>query len=186
MPRPAATFAAGLAVVLLLAGCVPPDPIITPEPGPGATPVFASDEEALAAATDAYAKYLKVSDEISADGGSAPERLAPLVTPKQLVTETDAFADLSKSGSTTKGVSAFEVFQLQRYEDLGDGSASVSIYVCLDVGNVRVIDKSGVDVTPSNRVDRVPLEVDFLVKSDRPGTLLVDRSEAWTGQDFCN
>ncbi len=55
--------------VLLLSGCLPPQTTVTPTPEATAAPVFASDEEALAAATAAYAAYLAMSDQIFAEGG---------------------------------------------------------------------------------------------------------------------
>ncbi|HWU47090.1 MAG TPA: hypothetical protein VN133_10080, partial [Humibacter sp.] len=46
----------------VLAGCTPSAPKPTHSPTASRTPMFASDEEALKAATDAYAAYLKMSD----------------------------------------------------------------------------------------------------------------------------
>ena len=64
-----------VAVLFALAGCVPSDSQPSAAPSPSATPVFASDAEALAAAEKAYAAYLKVSDEIANDGGKDPDRI---------------------------------------------------------------------------------------------------------------
>src|SRR4051812_41826324 len=102
----AAPLAPVAALLLALAGCVPSDPHPTASPSASATPVFASDAEALAAAEKAYAAYLKVSGEISADGGLKPERIDPLVTKEQAPREHDTFAyfsshDLHTSGSPT-------------------------------------------------------------------------------------
>jgi len=185
LPRPAATLAAGLALVLLLAGCVPPDPIITPEPGPGATPVFASDEEALAAATDAYAKYLKVSDEITNDGGMGAERISSLVTPEQFLRELDGFKKLQVEGLRTQGSSTSAVKGLQRYVDSSSGTAEVVIYVCVDVSAVRILNGSGQDVTRAGRPDTIPLEVEFEVTQKIPTEMTISRSEPWSGNDFC-
>lgn len=185
LPRPAATFAAGLAVVLLLAGCVPSDPIITPEPGPGATPVFASDEEALAAATDAYAKYLKVSDEITSDGGTGAERIAGFVSAPVFGDEQAAFKDYQERGLRTRGSSVVNETRLQQYLDDGDGTATVIVYICVDVSNVRVINSLGDDVTPSDRPKLSPLEVEFEANDKEPLEMTISRSELWPGNDFC-
>ena len=67
---PAPTAAAALLVLLLavlLSGCASttePQPTLTPT-ATDAAPLFASDEEALAAATEAYAAYQAVSTEIA-------------------------------------------------------------------------------------------------------------------------
>lgn len=177
--------AAALVAVVLLAGCVPGDPVITPEPEPDATPVFASDEEALAAATEAYAKYLEVSDQITADGGVNPERLEPYVTPDQFVEELNAFRDLIDSSLRTEGQSQFDVVELQQYSDVGGGAASVTVYLCVDVTNVRVLSDSGTDITPSNRVDKFPLEVEVLVEAGGASAGRVARSAPWSGTNYC-
>jgi len=177
--------AAALATVLLLAGCVPTDPIITPEPAPDATPIFASDEEALAAATEAYKKYLAVSDAITADGGAGADRVVDYVSAEQLPIELESFKKLEESHRRTDGTTNFDVTSLQKYVDGKDGTASVVVYVCVDVSTVRVVDETGADVTPANRVDRVPLEVEFQVTSNEPREILIARSETWSGNDFC-
>ena len=81
-----------IAGMLLLAGCGGGDPIPTLPPTPSATPIFASEEEALAAAEDAYAAYRGMSDQISAEGGANPERIAPFVTESRLADELRGFA----------------------------------------------------------------------------------------------
>src|SRR5690606_919779 len=81
-----------LLITLVLAGCTQPDPMPTPPPTPSAAPVFASDEEALAAAEEAYGKYLETVDAILADGGSNAERLKPLVTSALFEHEREGFA----------------------------------------------------------------------------------------------
>jgi hypothetical protein len=169
----------------MLAGCVPGDPVVTPEPEPDSTPVFASDEEALAAATDAYAKYLEVSDEITADGGTDPERLKPYVTTEQFKDELSSFKDLQSAGTRTQGHSNFEVVQLQQYLDAGDGTASITVYLCVDVTEVRIIDSTGADITPQDRIGRLPLEVEVEVKSGDELDQQVARSTPWSGTDFC-
>src|SRR3954462_13593979 len=67
-----APLLATAALLLALAGCVPTDSHPTSWPHPSATPVFASDAEALAAAEKAYAAYEAAVDRslqsISVDG----------------------------------------------------------------------------------------------------------------------
>ena len=174
-----------IATVALLSGCVPQEPVITPEPEPSSTPVFASDEEALAAATDAYAKYLEVSDQITADGGANPERIARYVTSTQLPKEVSAFQELIDADVKTQGESKFDVVKLQQYSDNLDGTASIVVYLCVDVSAVRVVDSSGIDVTRGDRIDRFPLEVGFAIEIATPKVPLISRSAPWTGTNFC-
>ncbi|MBN9149914.1 MAG: hypothetical protein J0H56_00650 [Micrococcales bacterium] len=187
MPRPAATFAAGLAVVLLLAGCVPPDPIITPEPGPGATPVFASDEEALAAATDAFAVYLKVSDQILAEGGVNPERLLAVATKEWFDAQSTGFEEARAKKLHSVGKTAFDKVSLQQYDSSAiDGVGIVRVYLCVDLTGLDVVDANGHSVVTDTRPDRSPFEVTFdLASEPASDELLVANEEPWGGRDFC-
>ena len=55
-----ALAAVTVTVAVLLSGCVPQGPEVTPPPESSTAPIFASDEEALAAATEAYEAYQSV------------------------------------------------------------------------------------------------------------------------------
>ena len=179
--------AAALAVVfaLTLTGCVPQaHKAAPPAPSPSATPVFASDEEALAAATKAYAAYLEVEDRVAEVGGDDLEELSNHVTAHQLSIEREAFKGFSSSGKVSRGASRFDTISLQKKSTATDGTTTISLYLCLDVSDVRVLDTDGNDVTPAERPDRYPLEVD-LQASNGSDSFLVSRSDAWRGDNFC-
>ena len=180
-------IAATLAVVfaLTLGGCVPQShKAAPPKPSPNSTPVFASDEEALAAATKAYAAYLEVEDRVAEDGGNGLEQLSDYVTNEQLTRERKAFEQLSSSGKVSRGASSFDTVSLQKYSTSSDGTTTLSLYLCLDVSNVRILGRGGDDVTPAGRPDRYPLEVDLQARHGSD-SILVSRSDAWRGDDFC-
>ncbi len=172
------------AVSLLLSGCVPEDPVVVPPAEQTVEPMFATDEEALAAATDAYKAYLEMSDLIAQEGGKDPERIAPYVTNSALEDQTSQFSPFQESSLRTVGATAFDGMKLQQFSELQPGRAEVVTYVCLDVSAVQVINSSGKDVTPQSRDNRLPLEVEFENQGQR-GKLLVSRSETWPGSDFC-
>lgn len=178
--------AAALLAVLLLAGCVPGDPVITPAPEPDATPVFASDDEALAAATEAYTKYLEVSDEILADGGTNPDRLLAVATAGWAEVQAEGFAKAMSEGLHSVGRTSFDNLSLEKYDSSStDGQSILRAYVCIDVSNVDVLDKDGKSVVSEDRPDRSPAELVFdLVGSSKPG-LRVANVEPWGGRDFC-
>lgn len=170
--------AAGAAVLLVvLAGCDEPPPHVTPVPTPSVTAVFASDEEALAAAEESYRAYLAVSDQILHEGGTNSDRISPYVTSSELANTLEGFSKIQMASLHTQGATHFDNMTLERY-----GPSDVDVYVCLDVAEVRVLDASGADVTPTERVDRLPLELGFVAYGS---SILVDRSDSWTGDDFC-
>ena len=177
--------AAALVAVVLLAGCVPGDPVVTPEPAQEVTPVFASDEEALAAATEAYARYLEVSDQIAADGGADPERMIPLVTEDQYQRELEGFTNLVDSNLRIVGSSAYDSTAIQSWSMVDANSAQVVIYACSDASSTRVLDDTGTDVTPVDRRVRAPFELEFVSSSEDAFSLVLARSDLWSGTDFC-
>jgi hypothetical protein len=168
--------------MLTLSGCGGGTPIPTLPPTPTATPVFASEEEALAAAEEAYAAYSEMSDLISSQGGADPERLAPYVTAEQLAREIDTANYFSANGLRADGRPVLTRFDLQQYSEVAS-QVEIVVYVCLDVSAVLVRDADGADVTPANRQSVVPLEVAFVASSS--DTLLIANSDVWSGSSFC-
>jgi outer membrane murein-binding lipoprotein Lpp len=168
---------------LLLGGCVQPAPVKTPQAHATVKPLFASDADALAAATKAYAAYLKMSDTIAQEGGAGPERLADLVTPKWLAHERTASAKLAQSKRHQAGSTSFDQPKLQRYSAGADGTATVVAYVCLDLSRAKLLDQNDAEVTPDGVQARFPFVVTFVGVS--AALLLLDRSESWDGENFC-
>jgi hypothetical protein len=165
-----------VAGMLLLNGCGGGDPIPTLPPTPSATPIFSSEEEALAAAEEAYAAYLEMSNLISSEGGVDPERIAPFVTEERLADELAGFERLQASGLRTSGASTFEFTQLQRL-DVDDDGVEVAVYACWNGGGVRVLNPEGLDVTPTDREAELLLEV--VLVGDVSGQLLLSSDEVW-------
>jgi hypothetical protein len=173
------------AVALLLAGCVPvsSSPVRTPTPTVG--PIFASEEEALAAAEDAYREYLAVSDAILHDGGADADRLDRVAVGAALGVEKRGFEEFERAGLKSTGSTVLTGLTLQTYErDLGDGTDIVRVYVCTDVSGVDVIDSFGKSVVSSNRPTVTTFEVGF----DMPSVneLLVSSKVVWTGAGVCD
>lgn len=171
-------FAASVAFCLgvALVSCTAP----APKPSPTPTAIFASEEEALAAAEETYAGYLAVSDAVSADGGASPERIQPYVTDEFWDSEAEAIRPLVEAGYRTSGVSSFDRAELLGAID----SPTLSVRLCLDVSKVRVWDSAGVDVTPVDRLNRTPLNVELAVSgADDP--LLIAKSDVWSSENFC-
>ena len=80
-------------VLLLLVGCGEPTP--TPTPTDAASePVFASEEEALAAAEAVFAKYVEASNLMGTSGGNDLSGFEGILTENQLADETDQANDL--------------------------------------------------------------------------------------------
>jgi len=183
LTRPAA-LALVVAAALLLSACTGQPPVVLPSPHSSIAPVFATDEEALAAAEEAYGRYLAASDAINAKNGKDPQTIAPLVHSSFLPTVLEEFERFESRGLSERGNLTFDSIELQQYEDSLSGPARVVVYVCVDASETRVIDDEGKDVTSPDRRTRVPLEVTFETE-ERLQNLLIVASEVWSGEDFC-
>jgi hypothetical protein len=165
------------AIALALAGCSAQEPATQPTTSTEVKSLFSSDEEALAAAEATYANYLQVSDQIARDGGANPERLIPILNETQYQIEKTSF-----DGYVSKRIHASGDMRFDSIHLASSGQGEVSVYLCLDSSQSRVIDASNNDVTPSTRVDRWPLLVSF---QNSGGRLILSGSETWTGTNFC-
>ena len=169
-------------VALSLSGCFAQEtPDATSSPSPSTTPVFASEEEALAAATEAYENYLKVSDAILADGGAKPERLLEVATSAIYERELEGYAQLASAGLHGAGSSRFDSTRLQQWSSVGS-TTSIAFYACVDIGGTDFLDSEGNSHVPLDRVERYPAEITVERTQDRD---LVSTDSPWSGENFC-
>ena len=164
-----------LLIALALVGCTPADPMPSPPPTPSEAPVFASDEEALAAAEEAYGKYLATSDDIIRDGGAGPERLKPLVSDAIYEREAKGFTVLEERNIHGTGSTEFSL-ALQSYDD-----TRLTVYACNDYSKTDVVDVTGTSVLAPDRDTLKPFEVTL----DPKDSLRLIAMDAWDGGGVC-
>ncbi|WP_309617830.1 hypothetical protein [Salinibacterium sp.] len=177
MRAPTSIAAVALAV-LLLSGCVPQQSTNTPTPEPSSTPVFASEEEALAAATAAYAAYVTLSDQIFVEGGKDPERMSSVATGEFLKASVEGFAEVQAKGWVSTGGTVFRGATLQSYSEVG-GREAVVIYVCEDISAVDVLDSSKISIVSPDRPNSTTFQATFDSDGNRPSLFLSSR-EVWS------
>ncbi|TFD61017.1 hypothetical protein E3T39_07915 [Cryobacterium suzukii] len=148
-------------------------------------PVFASDEDALAAATAAYAAYEALSDSITAEGGTGGDRIASAASTTYLPDLLNGFDGFSKKGLLSRGASTYDSARLIRSSVETHGGVSIELYLCSDISAVRLFNLAGVDVTPPQRTNRIPLQVGFISSAAEPSLLLLDKEDVWSGKNFC-
>jgi hypothetical protein len=183
LTRPAA-LALGVAAALLLSGCTGDTPVVLPSPQSTTAPVFASDEEALAAAEEAYGRYLAASASITKPNGEPIDSIAPFAHPDYLEELETGLQALRDQDRYIEGQVKITSAELQQLSDDFQNPVVLALYICLDVSRTRVVDEEGKDVTPE-RQEVVPLEVGFETEGREP-QLVLTSSESWTGEDFCN
>lgn len=161
----ASVTAAATVAATLLSGCAP-----APEPTPTATSMFASEEEAFAAAEEVYRAYNEaVNAERRGDEEASPrDYLVGLA----LEGDTEARQILGAQGLTVQGDGVIAEFTGEDIET-GADSLSIDALVCLDVSSTIVLNTAGTDVTPLERSKRVLLEVRM---TEVNGSLVIEES----------
>jgi len=139
-------------------------------------PRFASDEEALAAAEEAYAAYIAMVDTIMGDGGKDPERLMPLASQELYEREAEGFANVAAKGIHATGKRTF-VMSLQRFSD-----SEIVAYVCDDISQVDLIDSEGNSTVLPGRLSTYEFEVTVAL-ADRHS--VVQSKTLWKGDSTC-
>jgi hypothetical protein len=167
-----------LLTALLLAGCTDPSPMPTPPSTPSQTPVFASDEEALAAAEEAYGKYLATVALVLADGGKDPERLSPLVGADLYDRDIPGYQQFAEEG--WRGIGKITFTMSAQNLDLESGE--LNTYVCEDRSGFDVVNSAGASVVPDSRPDRTALEVGLIWDEG----LKIATQEGWEGGGVCD
>ena len=183
-----------LAVGLTLAasGCaatpepVPPAPAPAPSPTASVAPVFASNEEALAAATEAYAAYQEMFTLIAGDGGARPERIKSVTSGDYEAFLLREFEDARTAGIRTLGNTTFDGARIQRVDErAADGVGVVVIYLCSDVSQVDLVDANNVSQIDADRIPRTAVEVGFDWEPGLDGVLTVASRTVWRGGGVC-
>jgi len=181
--RTAPAFLTGLLVALTLVACVPDDEPVRPDPSPTASPIFASDEEALAAAEAAYGAFQVVEDQVSAAGGEGAEKFEEVAVGSALKSAEEGMATYVELGYRSVGSTGYKLPTLQQYDPYsGGGTAVVSAYLCLDLTGLDVVDASGTSVVAATRPNQQAFEVSFDLIDDR---LLLATREPWEGAGVC-
>lgn len=184
MRRGILRFALAAVAVLGLAGCVGGEPLPTLPPTPTATPLFASEEEALAAAEDAYEAYLEMSNLISSEGGADPERIATVAVDEIYASSLEGFETLRQNEWRSDGESVLASIDLQFADlDANSGEDIVAAYVCVDYSRVDVLDRDGASVVSPERPDVQAFEVFF--DATAVGSLVAASREPWDAAATC-
>lgn len=172
----------GAALVLAcgaLVGCASPPETPRPSPTASVTPLFDSDEEALAAAEAALEKYWAIANAVLRDGGTEPDRFSEIVTNERLQGEIVTARTISDEGRYQRGEITFDKIELQQRFMRGPNEV-VIVTQCVDFSTrtLHETDDALVDLShvPSRRLFQT-----LLVTAD--SRLLIDGTEAWPNSD---
>lgn len=157
--RTLGTLSAGMLALGMLAGCTP-----APEPEPTKTALFATDEEAFAAAEDTYRAYTDALNKVDTSDPKTFEPMYAYTTGDFLAADKKTFSGLHAEGLTMVGEMKIAQFIPIRSDKPYD---EVMAIVCIDVSDTDVVDESGESRVAPTRPDLNPLEVSFVTSGKR-------------------
>ncbi len=182
MLRRPALVGLAIALVVPLAACSETTRLPEAEPGSEVAPLFASDEEALAAATAAYEEYLAVLDTALQTGATEEPSFADVAKGPALLDAEATLADFVENGIRITGQRTLTASSLQQYVLTLDGG-EVQIYVCESVEGVDVLDADGNSLVEPDRPNLTAFEALLVVDGDR---LVVNERQVWPGGGPCD
>ncbi|MCA1942185.1 MAG: hypothetical protein LDL15_01070 [Yonghaparkia sp.] len=185
MPRRLRLAVAPLVLLIAtLTACAEPTRLPPPEEPAARAPLFASDEEALAAATEAYEEYLAVSNAVFAKPPRDIDRLLEVATPEFVEAERSIAERFDANNWTVAGGTELVTAELQQWFREPSGLTYLVAYMCVDVSTARILDEAGQDVTPVGRPNNVTLEV--TMRGSSVGEFMLEKSELWQEVSACD
>jgi hypothetical protein len=159
-----------LVVAATLTACSP-----TPPPTPTPTPVFASEDEAFAAAEATYRAYNDALNQVNPADPATFEATYAFSSGDFNDSDRENFADMHANGYVIKGDATITKFIGRKANRLRD---RVTATICVDVSAVDVFDAGGASVVNPERPNVYAIEVTFVVKQER---VLIDRATRTEG-----
>lgn len=151
--RASAAFAAAGIMLGMLAGCSPADP----EPTPTKTELFASEEEAFAAAEETYRAYVAAGND-STDALEPSDFLIGLA----LENHIDAVRALDEADLRVEGITRVSSFEVDP-DSVQPDRQELAATVCLDISNTRTLNGEGKEVTPANRANVIAMRIEMKI-----------------------
>lgn len=173
-----------LPLVLLvapLAACTESARIPPPEPSATVEPLFASDEEALAAATEAYEEYLAVLDVALQQPANVDASFTEVAVGPALDEAVESMSTFVDQGLRIVGMREVTAAQFQQ-SIVSDDQVALQIYVCESVANVDILNSDGVSLVQPERPDLTAFEVTLVADEQQ---ILVEQRIVWEGGGVC-
>ncbi|MFC5928803.1 hypothetical protein [Cryobacterium melibiosiphilum] len=179
-----------VASTLVVSGCsATPEPAPPPTASPTAltAPFFDSHEDALAAATQAYAAYSEQAAALFSTPGSNPELIRTVASEEFADALIAEALQIRADGLQIAGQNSFDGVTLQSVDETtAAGSGVVVVQLCLDVSGSDIINTSGVSIVDKTLPARSPYVVSFDWQDPaNPGTLLVGSQSPLLGAARC-
>lgn len=151
---------AGLVIAAaLLSACTP-----APEPTPTASPAFASEEEAFAAAEETYRAYIAASN-ARIEGRTSPDPRDYLMG-EALEADRSTQDLFAENAVHLDGEARLKSFKAKT-ASLDKTPSQVEAVICMDASGTRILDTDNRDVTPPTRPETSSVRVTLLWIDER-------------------
>lgn len=137
-----------------LVGCSP-----APAPTPTPTPLFASEEEAFAAAEATYRAFIERVNAVDLGDPSTFEPLYELSSGEFQEADREAYSQMHAEGNVVSGSTVILSFTAKASKA---PYSTVIASACLDVSAVEVVDARGTSVVSPDRPDVYALDLTFI------------------------
>lgn len=129
-----------------------------PSPTPTPTPLFASEEEAFAAAEATYRAYVGALNSVDMANPQTFEPVFATLTGSAVASTKKTFSEFHSQNFHLTGETSFDSFEGVS-ADLEQGQ--LIVLLCLDVSQVDLRNAEGDSLITPDRVDRQPMQVVF-------------------------
>ncbi|MCR2763471.1 hypothetical protein NQ152_08090 [Microbacterium sp. zg.B48] len=178
IPRVASVILMLAVLAGLATGCQP-----QPEPTPTAS-VFASEEEAFAAAEETYRAYVDALNQVDLSDPETFEAVYAWTTGELNATDRKNFSAWHADGYSKSGEARITETRAGAVHRLGSPDVTVRMEACYDVSAVDVVDKEGKSVVSPERPSLQRLALVF-VTADTPTSLGIDAISPAEGDLNC-
>ncbi|WP_133060018.1 hypothetical protein [Plantibacter elymi (nom. nud.)] len=140
VPRTLSTFVLTMGLLALTA-CTAAEPAPPPSRTP---PVFENEEQALAAVTETYQEFMRISNTILVEGGVDVDRIDVIVGDELAEFEHGSLIELATAGKTLVGAPTLVSTRIAEWYSTPDSLGVIAkAKSCIDLSSVDVLDAAG-------------------------------------------
>jgi hypothetical protein len=172
--------AAAVALVLVIGGATACRP--DPEPTPSG-PVFATEDEAFAAAEETYRAYVDALNRVDLSDPETFEAVYAWTTGDANAQVRETFSQMHADGWTVSGDSRPTL--VQPLVGGSNGFTQVEVAVCLDVTAVQLVDEAGESVVSADRPDVQSMLITMQATDNTTTGWTIERFDGREGEPAC-
>lgn len=177
--RMLSALAVAMLAVATATACTP-----VPAPTPTPTPVFATEEEAFAAAEETYRAYVDALNQVNLADPKTFEEVYQWTTGEANAQDRVIFSRLHAEGVTIGGKSLVDRFTAISTDVSSD--VLVAAVACLDVSSVTLVSANGESTVDPSRPKVQTLEVEAVSSGVSQTGMLISSIAGYAGQSPCS